>query len=175
MMQKSDSKPTRKVRSVAMLPAIFLAVCAVYHPAVASRLDAMSSSMALTSATPGKVTTKPAKKQVAAQPEDDTTVMVNYEQQPLFPGGAEGLFKYLTSNMRYPQDALKAGKEGRVLVSFKIDIDGSIKDAKVERGVDPALDAEALRLVNGMPAWTPGYFNGKPVKVTYNLPVTFKL
>ncbi len=176
MMQKSNSKPVRKVRSAALLPAMLVAACAVCHPAVASRLDSMSASMTLTSETPRKVTTKTAQKQATAKRSDDAKdVLGTVEVKPQFPGGDAAMYNYLSANMKYPEAAVKAGKQGRVVVTFKVDTDGSIKDAKVLRGVDPALDAEALRLINGMPAWTPGYSNGKPVSVSYTLPVTFKM
>lgn len=175
MMQKSDSKPVRKMRSGVVLAAMSLAACAVCHPAVASRLDSMRDSATLTTETPGKVTTKPVETQATPQLAEDTAEMPRGEVMPKFPGDVAGLSEYLSANMQYPEAAQRAGKQGRVVVTFVIDKDGSIKEAKVERGVDADLDAEALRLVRGMPAWTPGYRDGKPVKVRYTLPVTFKL
>jgi protein TonB len=77
--------------------------------------------------------------------------------------------------MQYPDAAKKAGIKGRVIVTFVVRSDGRITDARVIRGVDPSLDAEALRLINSMPKWTPGVQDGKAVNVRYNVPFSFKL
>jgi TonB family protein len=78
-------------------------------------------------------------------------------------------------NVHYPEAAEKAGTQGRVLVKFIIEEDGTISDAKVVRKVSDELDAEALRVVSAMPKWTPGRQNGQPVRVNYTMPVTFRL
>lgn len=95
------------------------------------------------------------------------------EQKPEFPGGEAALYKWLSENVVYPAEAKKDGVEGRVIVEFKITANGSIENARVLRSLHPALDKEALRVVNAMPQWSPGRMNGKPVKVTYMLPITF--
>ena len=82
---------------------------------------------------------------------------------------------WLAANIRYPQEAYNNSIQGRVVVTFIVEADGSITDAKVIRSVAPQLDKEALRVVNAMPKWTPGLQNGKAVRTKYNLPVTFKL
>ena len=97
------------------------------------------------------------------------------EQMPMFPGGAEALFDYLSENIKYPEDCEETCVQGRVIVTFVVERDGSLTDAKVVKSVYPSLDEEALRVVNGMPKWIPGKFNGKPVRVKYTIPVTFKL
>ena len=102
-------------------------------------------------------------------------VFINVEEQPQFPGGAPKLLEYLSQNIRYPKEAMEADKQGRVIVSFVIRKDGSISDAKVVKPVDPLLDAEALRVVNTMPNWTPGKQSGKAVNVKYTVPITFRL
>ena len=102
-------------------------------------------------------------------------VFINVEEQPQFPGGAPKLLEYLSQNIRYPKEAMEADKQGRVIVSFVIRKDGSISDAKVVKPVDPLLDAEALRVVNTMPNWTPGKQSGKAVNVKYSVPITFRL
>ena len=94
--------------------------------------------------------------------------------QPSFPGGSQALVDFLRENTKYPEQALKDSIEGRVVVAFVIDTDGSITKPEVVRGVHPLLDAEALRVVKLMPKWEPGSENGTPVKVRYNLPITFK-
>lgn len=98
------------------------------------------------------------------------------EKMPEFPdGGMSGLMKYLSANIRYPEAAHKAGTQGRVTVQFVVGKDGSIGDVKVIRGVDPTLDAEAIRVISGMPKWKPGTQKGEPVNVKYTVPVMFRL
>ena len=97
------------------------------------------------------------------------------EQMPQFPGGPAALMEYLSKNVRYPEEAHKKGVQGRVIVTFVIEKDGSISDANVVKSVDSQIDAEALRVVNSMPNWIPGGQNGEPVRVKYTVPITFKL
>ena len=97
------------------------------------------------------------------------------EQMPQFPNGAAALMKFLSENVRYPEEAHKAGVQGRVIANFVVEKDGSITNAKVFKSVSPELDAEALRVICSMPNWTPGMHNGKPVRVKYTIPINFKL
>lgn len=106
----------------------------------------------------------------------DADVYEVVENMPEFPdGGMPGLMKYLSANIRYPEAAHKAGTQGRVTVQFVVGKDGSIGDVKVIRGVDPTLDAEAIRVISGMPKWKPGTQKGEPVNVRYTVPVMFRL
>jgi protein TonB len=95
------------------------------------------------------------------------------EQMPEFPGGVLELRKFLATSVRYPVDAQLKQIQGKVFVSFVIGKDGSVKNVKIARGVDPLLDAEALRVVNSMPKWSPGKNKGKTVAVGFTLPITF--
>jgi TonB family protein len=97
------------------------------------------------------------------------------EQMPEFPGGAVEMMKFLSMNVKYPAEASSKGIEGRVLVKFVVEKDGSITEARVTKSVNELLDAEALRVINLMPKWKPGMQNGKPVRVFFTLPVTFRL
>ena len=97
------------------------------------------------------------------------------EKMPEFPGGVQELLGFLSKTIKYPAEAEKAGTQGRVIATFVVRKDGSISDARVVKSVDPLLDAEALRVINAMPAWTPGTQNGKPVNVKYTIPITFRL
>ena len=97
------------------------------------------------------------------------------EQMPEFPGGMEALFKYMAENMKYPEDAKKQQVEGRVLVQFSVETDGSVSNTEVLMRVFPSLDAEAVRVISGMPKWIPGKQNGKVVRVKYTIPVSFRL
>ena len=112
----------------------------------------------------------------SASQDVNTEEVVSFaEVEPEFPGGIEALYKYMQDNVKYPEKA-KAGKiEGRVIVAFVIEKDGSVTNAKVVRGVSDEIDAEALRVVSAMPKWKPGTQQGTPVRVQYNLPITFKL
>lgn len=96
------------------------------------------------------------------------------EQMPEFPGGMEALFKYMAENMKYPEDAKKQQVEGRVLVQFIVETDGSVSNTEVLMRVFPSLDAEAVRVISGMPKWIPGKQNGKVVRVKYTIPVSFR-
>lgn len=97
------------------------------------------------------------------------------EDMPQFPGGMQELMKFLAKNITYPVSAQKAQIEGSVMVQFVVGKDGSVRNPKVVRSVNPELDAEALRLVGIMPKWTPGKQRGKAVPVSYNLPISFRL
>ena len=97
------------------------------------------------------------------------------EQMPEFPGGPQALMEYLMKNVSYPKSAFDANIQGRVLAQFVVDKEGTVRGAKVIKSVDPALDNEALRVINSMPKWTPGRQNGKLVNVKYTIPVTFNL
>ncbi len=97
------------------------------------------------------------------------------EQPPSFPGGQAALMSYLSKNVKYPEEALKNNVQGRVIVGFIVEKDGSVSNAKIIRSVDSALDKEAIRIVMSMPKWTPGRQNGRNVRTKYNVPVNFKL
>ncbi len=97
------------------------------------------------------------------------------EGMPQFPGGAAALMQYLSQNIRYPKEAMEAKTQGRVIVQFVVEKDGSISGAHVVKSVNPQLDAEALRVISAMPNWTPGTQNGKPVNVKYAVPISFRL
>jgi len=99
------------------------------------------------------------------------------EKMPEFPGGIQKLYNYLGNNIRYPEVAKEAGIQGKVYISFVVEKDGSIKDVKVLRGIPGGkmCDNEAIRVVKNMPKWSPGKQRGKPVRVSYNLPVQFTL
>ena len=109
----------------------------------------------------------------------DTTKVIPFatvEVKPTFNGGTANEFsKWVNENLKYPQAAKDAGIQGRVVLQFTVYPDGSVRDTKVLRGVNPDLDAEALRVVSSSPDWTPGYVKGEPVKVTYTFPVIFQL
>ena len=120
-----------------------------------------------------------AKEEIAApeppKPVEENKVFDVVEQMPSFPGGMGALMSWLSQNIKYPVIAAENGVQGRVIVQFVVEKDGSITDVKVAKSVDPSLDKEAARVVKSMPHWIPGKQNGSAVRVKYTVPVTFKL
>ena len=106
---------------------------------------------------------------------EETKIFTVVEQMPMFPGGDGALMGYLRDNIHYPTVAAENGVQGRVVVGFVVERDGSITDVKILRGVDPSLDREAMRVVKSMPRWNPGKQNGSAVRVKYQVPVSFRL
>ena len=117
--------------------------------------------------------TASAQKTVVSQ--KNQKVYEEVEQMPEYPGGMLAMMEFLQTNMKYPKDAEKQKVEGRVMVMFVVETDGSVSDVKVAKQVFPSLDAEAIRVVEAMPKWTPGRDKGKVVRVKYNLPIVFRL
>ena len=111
----------------------------------------------------------------APKPEVSNKVFDVVEEMPHFPGGPAALQAFLSSNTKYPVVAQENGVQGRVIVSFVVERDGSITDVRVVRSVDPSLDREASRVVRSMPRWSPGKQNGSTVRVKYTVPVVFRL
>lgn len=97
------------------------------------------------------------------------------EVMPEYPGGMQAMMSFIGENVKYPEDAMEKNISGKVFVSFVVEKDGSVSEAKVVKGVCESIDNEALRVVNAMPKWTPGKMDGKNVRVKYTLPFTFKL
>lgn len=111
-----------------------------------------------------------------ATKETEEIIYCPLEIPPQFPGGDLALMEWIKQNKVYPQEAIAKGIEGRVIVKFTIEEDGTVSNGKILSGVDPLLDNEALRLVSIMPKWSPGRrFAGKDTRFTYNLPLLFKL
>ena len=118
-------------------------------------------------------------KEVIAQPEppkeEETKVFDVVEVMPTFPGGQQALFEWLSKNIKYPVVAEENGVQGRVIVTFVVERNGSITDVQGAKSVDPSLDKEAVRVVKAMPHWIPGKQNGSAVRVKFTVPVTFRL
>ena len=106
---------------------------------------------------------------------DKNGVYVIVDDMPDFPGGDLALRKHIAKNLVYPKIAAESGKQGKVYITFVVDADGMVKNLKVARGVNAELDAEAMRVVSELPKWKPGYEDGKPVPVSYTVPVNFAL
>lgn len=111
---------------------------------------------------------------VEEEPEEEAPFMV-VEKMPEFPGGTAALMEYLRKNIKYPAVCRENNIQGRVLIQFIVNKDGSIVDPEVVKSVNPYLDKEALRVISAMPKWTPGEQRNKPVRVKFTVPVNFKL
>ena len=97
------------------------------------------------------------------------------EEMPAFPGGEQKLMEYVGKNIKYPQIARETGIQGRVFIGFVVEPDGSVSNVKLLRGIGGGCDEEAMRVVKSMPKWKPGKQRGKAVRVSYQIPVFFKL
>jgi len=106
---------------------------------------------------------------------EEAQVFFIVEEMPEFPGGEAALRAFIAKSINYPVIAQENGIQGKVYVTFVVDKDGGISEAKIARGVDPSLDKEALRVVNSLPKWKPGKQRGKPVRVSYTVPISFVL
>ena len=173
MMLKEKSSPWARVKYLYVLPLAALAVSAFARPEVSAVADELSS--AKVNDLVASMKTIQLETVSFAVKDTLTPVFEVVERMPQFPGGVAAQVEYFKKNLRYPAEAKKAGTQGRVVVQFFVNKDGSISNVKVLRGVDPALDAEAIRLVNSMPKWKPGMQKGKAVTVKYTVPVLFSL
>jgi len=109
------------------------------------------------------------------EPVDANEPFVIVEQMPEFPGGNEAMMKYMSAQMKYPDEAVELGIGGTVFVTFVVERDGQITEVKVLRGIGSGCDEEAVRVLKGMPKWDPGKQNGMAVRTRYNLPFRFHL
>ena len=113
--------------------------------------------------------------QRAIEKTDDVKIYNFVDEMPEFPGGMEALLSFIGKSVKYPVVAQENGIHGKVYVNFVINTDGSVSEARVLRGVDPALNQEALRVVNSLPRWRPGKQSGNAVRVSFNVPINFVL
>ena len=103
------------------------------------------------------------------------TVAKTPEVMPQFPGGQDALVKFLQTHIKYPREAIKKNLEGKVYVGFVVEKNGKLNQVEIRKGVNELLDQEAIRVVSSMPDWQPGFQKGKPVRVQFVLPISFKL
>lgn len=167
MMNKKKSNGTGRIKyALFMVPAFALLVAGNIScsQGASEKQDAKEETVAPDS--------------VVAVPTDSVAkdeVFIVAEQMPEFPGGMKELFKFLQDNLKYPESAKKNNVQGRVIVQFVVEKDGTPTEFNVVRAVDPDLDAEALRVLKTMPKWKPGMQRGEVVRVKYTVPVTFRL
>jgi len=170
MMTKSRSKRVSRIKIILAFPAILLliastsSVSAIYLTNDAEKTTPLQTvSKQNENPDPGPI-----------QGKEDSVYKV-VEKMPLFNGGTEELYSYLGKNIKYPDEAKQKGIEGIVFVTFVIEKDGSVTNVKILRGIGAGCDEEAYRVVETMPNWTPGYQDGKPVRVSFALPIKYKL
>ena len=164
MMQKKQTPARVRFAYVAVLP-ILAATMFVCNPVRARIMPTPSDSSPVIEAPVGQI-----------PPTRQSVPYAQIETKPTFNGSNAATFsKWVAENMKYPQEAYEDGISGRVMVQFTICEDGFVRDVKVLRGVHELLDAEAVRVISSSPKWEPGRVDGKPVNVTYQFPVIFKL
>ncbi|MDE7410902.1 MAG: M56 family metallopeptidase [Paramuribaculum sp.] len=172
MMYKKTPSGATRLRVLGLMPALIMAATVCVASPVASTVNlAAATSMAEASLNSSKVT----QISESAQPGADSDVEKAPYKLASFNGGESELINFLIENIHYPEEALKAGEEGKVIVKFVVETDGSISNVEITKSVTPALDKEAIRVVNSMPRWTPAFNKeGQPVRCFYILPVSFK-
>ena len=196
MMTMNKSSQWKTLRALAAVPVIALALLAFANPKsvaavvtnqpakVSTAPDALpdpvqveaASQLAEAEAEEPAVEEKIAEEQVPNEPVPESKkVYESVEQMPEFPGGVEGLMRYLQQNVQYPPTAIQNNVQGRVIVQFIIDETGQVGDVKVVRSVSEEVDAEAVRVIKSMPKFEPGRQGGEPVSVWYTLPIAFKM
>lgn len=190
-MCKKKSNKWRCTKALYILPAAAIAALLFSQPESVNAIEQPSDGK-VTEFVANNQTEMPAtapsestanKRKVAAvgevkhtQPSDTTQVYQVVEQMPEFPGGSNGLMTYLRNSIIYPQEARDANIQGKCFVTFVVDSNGKIKDARVQKSSgNEALDKESVHVVESMPRWTPGKQNGKNVAVQYTLPIMFRL
>ena len=168
-MNRHSTNPWARLRVLLMLPAVAFAAVV----ASACKQDTNSTEDFNTVPQNEKITEWDVIEVEEAA--DTTEAFMVIENMPQFPGGDEAMFEFFRNNVTYPENCIADSIQGRVIATFIVEKDGSITDIEVVRSVHPDLDAEAVRVINAMPAWNPGTQRGKPVRVMYTIPVLFKL
>ena len=172
MMMRTQSNPWTRMKALFVLPVTFVAVAVI--SCTSQKEKNVEDQEATEQVQPAGIDDVQVTGFAAApKAEEQGEIFMVAEEQPMFPGGMQEMMKYMQKEIQYPQEALNKGIGGRVVVQFVVNKDGSITDANVVKSIDPTLDAEALRVVNSMPNWTPGKQKGEPVRVRFTLPVAF--
>ncbi len=178
MMYQSKSRTAGKLGSLVLVPALAIGIAVVSIPAVASVISGASETTLLDSDSKvSKISanTESLAEMRASAPASDNKVFTAAEKPAEFPGGIEAMMKWLQYNVKYPKEAEKAGEQGKAVVKFTVNKDGSISNATIEKSVSPSIDKEALRVVTSMPKWKPAENGGKKVACWFTLPVSFRL
>ena len=184
MMMKKKSNPWARAKYLYVLPLATVAIAAFARPEVSNEANEISSVKvndlaSIVKAEEAKSVEKSLGQMVlntdSVSPVKEKQIFQVVEEMPEYPGGMEECMKFLGNSIKYPAEARKNGIQGRVVVTFVVTDEGDIQDPVVVKGVDPLLDAEAIRVISMMPKWNPGKQRGKAVNVKYTLPVSFRL
>ena len=181
MMYQSKSRTAGKLGSLVLVPALAIGIAVVSIPAVASVISGASETTLLDSDSKvSKISAISANTESVAEmrtsaPASYNKVFTTVEKLAEFPGGIEAMMKWLQYNVKYPKEAEKAGEQGKAVVKFTVNKDGSISNATIIKSVSPSIDKEALRVVTSMPKWKPAENGGKKVACWFTLPVSFRL
>ena len=189
MMQKRKSNPWARMKYVFVLPVDATAMAAFARPEISQQMAEISSAkitdlsrMVQTTAAertrPEAIDTTTSAREVMVTGYaqfTDNKVYESVEVMPEFPGGEVELLKFVAKRVKYPTEAQRKGAQGRVIVKFVVETNGSISNIHVVKGIDPLLDAEAIRVCTTMPTWAPARQEGKAVRCYYTIPVTFRL
>lgn len=180
MLSKNPSKKTALLKFGLLAPAFFVMLAissftVVDDPEMEIVLTKLGENPSKNTPTIPTALPKVEIKSDTTRPSQIAEIFTLVEQNPEYPGGTTAMYKYLGENIRYPSEAQKANKQGKVYVKFVIKSDGKIDNINIVKSVSPELDNEAIRVVQNMPNWRPAEQNGKPVSVYYNLPINFKL
>lgn len=167
MMKKKRSSRFTKLACSVAVPLMFGATILLTSQCTSQENEALAEEVS--------VETKSDEVQADQNTATDENIFMVVEQMPQFPGGTKELMKYLRTNVKYPAEAQEMGLQGRVYIEFVIRKDGEVTNVKTLKGVDPIIDAEAIRVVEMMPNWTPGMQRGENVNVSYRLPINFTL
>ena len=189
MMQKRKSNPWARMKYAFVLPVAATAMAAFARPEISRQMAEISSAkitdlsrMVQTTAAertrPEAIDTTTSAREVMVTGYaqfTDNKVYESVEVMPEFPGGQAELLKFVAKSIKYPTEAQRKGAQGRVIVKFVVETNGSISNIHVVKGIDPLLDAEAIRVCTTMPTWAPARQEGKAVRCYYTIPVTFRL
>ena len=184
MMMKKKSNPWARAKYLYVLPLATVAIAAFARPEVSNEVNEISSTKvndlaSIVKAEEAKSVENSLKQLVlntdSVSPVKEKVIFQVVEKAPEFPGGMEECMKFLGNSIKYPIVAQENGIQGTVIVSFVVTDEGDIQNPVIVKGVDPLLDAEALRVIKMMPKWKPGMQRGKAVNVKYTLPVSFRL
>ncbi|MCD8165000.1 MAG: energy transducer TonB [Bacteroides sp.] len=181
MMLKERSNPWARLKYLYVLPAAAITLTAFARPELSSTMEEISavkvSNLSAIAEVKNTETPVPEEQKIVINHDSvpQREVFTVVEKLPEFPGGPQALIAYLSRNIKYPASAQQAGDQGMVVVQFTVEADGSITSPKIRRGISPALDQEAIRIVEGMPDWIPGEHKGEKVAVFFTLPIQFSL
>ncbi len=176
MMLQKKSSPWARAKYLYVLPLAAVAIAAFARPEVSNELNELSEAKVTNLSAITKADEVKSSKNMENPPQTpEKQVLQVAEKMPEYPGGMAELMKFISTTVQYPKESHENGEQGRVIVQFVVEKDGTVTNPKVLKSVTPALDAEALRVVKLMPKWKPGMNKGKAVAVKFSVPISFRL